>query len=65
MNRIKKKQLLRFKDLINISKEIHDDNCEFICENNSPFYNIKYKKMRLSANITSRWLITDYINYAK
>lgn len=65
MNRIKNKQLLRFKDLINISKEIHDDNCEFICENNSPFYNYKYKKMGLSADITSRWFITDYMNYAK
>ena len=65
MNKIKKKQLLKFKDLVNISKEIHDDNCEFICENNSPFYNYKYKKMGLSADITSRWFITDYMNYAK
>ena len=64
MNKIKNKQLLRYKDLVNISKEIHDDNCEFICENNSPFYNFKDKKMGLSADITSRWFITDYMNYA-
>lgn len=64
MNKIKNKQLLRYKDLVNISKEIHDDNCEFVCENNNPFYNFKDKKMGLSADITSRWFITDYMNYA-